>query len=127
MRKIIKEGQKFLLPARSDAEALDEPADEPYKIELIGSRAVRPASQEDHPRNGARATRGGRRRANHRQTSTVRGDRGRTSAAVRTCRTTKRIPAFRSTRSAAANWRGDEKNKQLQRIYGTAWGNEGRL
>jgi threonyl-tRNA synthetase len=24
-------------------------------------------------------------------------------------------------RSAAAYWRGDEKNKQLQRIYGTAW------
>ncbi|MGZ5402741.1 MAG: threonine--tRNA ligase, partial [Aeromicrobium sp.] len=25
------------------------------------------------------------------------------------------------TRSAAAYWRGNEKNKQLQRIYGTAW------
>ena len=24
-------------------------------------------------------------------------------------------------RSAAAYWRGDEKNKQLQRVYGTAW------
>ncbi len=24
-------------------------------------------------------------------------------------------------RTAAAYWRGDEKNKQLQRIYGTAW------
>ncbi len=35
--------------------------------------------------------------------------------------TTKRIPAFKLMRSAAAYWRGDEKNKQLQRIYGTAW------
>ena len=35
--------------------------------------------------------------------------------------TTKRIPTFRLMRSAAAYWRGDEKNKQLQRIYGTAW------
>ena len=35
--------------------------------------------------------------------------------------TTKRIPAFKLTRSAAAYWRGNEKNKQLQRIYGTAW------
>src|SRR5918999_6118091 len=35
--------------------------------------------------------------------------------------TTKRIPAFKLMRSAAAYWRGDEKNKQLQRVYGTAW------
>jgi threonyl-tRNA synthetase len=35
--------------------------------------------------------------------------------------TTKRIPAFKLMRTAAAYWRGDEKNKQLQRIYGTAW------
>ena len=35
--------------------------------------------------------------------------------------TTKRIPAFKLMRSAAAYWRGDEKNPQLQRIYGTAW------
>src|SRR5690606_3394989 len=31
------------------------------------------------------------------------------------------IPAFKLMRSAAAYWRGDEKNKMLQRIYGTAW------
>ena len=31
------------------------------------------------------------------------------------------IPAFSLTRSAAAYWRGSEKNPQLQRIYGTAW------
>ncbi|GAA1289869.1 threonine--tRNA ligase [Saccharothrix xinjiangensis] len=35
--------------------------------------------------------------------------------------TTKHIPAFKLTRPAAAYWRGDEKNPQLQRIYGTAW------
>jgi len=35
--------------------------------------------------------------------------------------TTRDIPAFTLTRSAAAYWRGDEKNPQLQRIYGTAW------
>jgi threonyl-tRNA synthetase len=35
--------------------------------------------------------------------------------------TTKYIPAFTLTRVAAAYWRGDEKNPQLQRIYGTAW------
>jgi threonyl-tRNA synthetase len=34
---------------------------------------------------------------------------------------TKLIPAFKLMRSAAAYWRGSEKNPQLQRIYGTAW------
>jgi threonyl-tRNA synthetase len=35
--------------------------------------------------------------------------------------TTRLIPAFKLMRSAAAYWRGSEKNPQLQRIYGTAW------
>jgi len=35
--------------------------------------------------------------------------------------TTGYIPAFSITRSAAAYWRGDQRNAQLQRIYGTAW------
>ncbi|GAA3856308.1 threonine--tRNA ligase [Saccharothrix violaceirubra] len=35
--------------------------------------------------------------------------------------TTKHIPAFKLTRVAAAYWRGNERNPQLQRIYGTAW------
>ncbi|PZS27720.1 MAG: threonine--tRNA ligase, partial [Pseudonocardiales bacterium] len=35
--------------------------------------------------------------------------------------TTRRIPAVKLMRSAAAYWRGSEKNERLQRIYGTAW------
>src|SRR5581483_8178371 len=34
---------------------------------------------------------------------------------------TGRIPAFRLTSVAGAYWRGDARNEQLQRIYGTAW------
>ncbi len=34
---------------------------------------------------------------------------------------TRLIGAFKLMRSAAAYWRGSEKNPQLQRIYGTAW------
>ncbi|GAA4959507.1 hypothetical protein GCM10023238_27950 [Streptomyces heliomycini] len=30
-------------------------------------------------------------------------------------------PGLKLMRSAAAYWRGSEKNPQLQRIYGTAW------
>jgi threonyl-tRNA synthetase len=35
--------------------------------------------------------------------------------------------AFALMRSAAAYWRGNEKNKQLQRIYGTAWPSKDEL
>jgi len=35
--------------------------------------------------------------------------------------TTRYIPAFKLMRTAAAYWRGSEKNPQLQRVYGTAW------
>jgi threonyl-tRNA synthetase len=35
--------------------------------------------------------------------------------------TTRRIPAVKLMRTAAAYWRGNENNEQLQRIYGTAW------
>jgi threonyl-tRNA synthetase len=34
---------------------------------------------------------------------------------------TGRIGAFKVLRATGAYWRGDEKNKQLQRLYGTAW------
>ncbi|MFN7038656.1 MAG: threonine--tRNA ligase [Alphaproteobacteria bacterium] len=34
---------------------------------------------------------------------------------------TAKIKAFKLTKLAGAYWRGDSKNKMLQRIYGTAW------
>ena len=34
------------------------------------------------------------------------------------------IQHFKLTRLAGAYWRGDERNKQLQRVYGTAWHTE---
>ena len=36
-------------------------------------------------------------------------------------RSTKELKAFKLQRLAGAYWRGDEKKKQLTRIYGTAW------
>jgi len=35
--------------------------------------------------------------------------------------------AFKLTKLAGAYWRGDQRNAQLQRIYGTAWASEGEL
>ncbi|RMF14016.1 MAG: threonine--tRNA ligase [Gammaproteobacteria bacterium] len=37
---------------------------------------------------------------------------------------TGKIKAFKLTKVAGAYWRGDANNEQLQRIYGTAWGNK---
>jgi threonyl-tRNA synthetase len=40
---------------------------------------------------------------------------------------TGRLGAFKLTSVAGAYWRGDERNAMLQRIYGTAWGDEKEL
>ncbi len=40
---------------------------------------------------------------------------------------TSYLKAFKLTSVAGAYWRGDEKNKMLQRIYGTAWPTEKEL
>ena len=118
MRKIIKEGQKFARRVTTDADALNELKDEPYKVELIGLKG---SGKSDDAAEGASVEVGAGELTiydNIRRNGEV--------AWSDLCRgphlpTTKRIPAFKLMRSAAAYWRGDEKNKQLQRIYGTAW------
>ncbi|MCK9825215.1 threonine--tRNA ligase [Nocardioides cavernae] len=117
MRKIIKENQRFERRVTSDAEAIDELKDEPYKIELIGLKGGA----------GTEGTEGASVEVGAGEL-TIYDNLGRNGEAKWSdlCRgphlpTTKRIPAFKLMRSAAAYWRGDEKNKQLQRIYGTAW------
>jgi threonyl-tRNA synthetase len=116
MRKIIKEGQKFSRRVTNDDEARDELEDEPYKLELIGLKGSAADAAE-----GASAEVGA-------GELTIYDNLNRNGELVwkDLCRgphlpTTKRIPAFKLMRSAAAYWRGNEKNKQLQRIYGTAW------
>jgi threonyl-tRNA synthetase len=117
MRKIIKENQRFERRVTTDADALDELKDEPYKVELIGLKGGAGASDTE----GASVEVGA-------GELTIYDNIGRNGEAKWSdlCRgphlpTTKRIPAFKLMRSAAAYWRGDEKNKMLQRIYGTAW------
>jgi threonyl-tRNA synthetase len=122
MRKIIKEGQKFSRRVTTDHDAIAELKDEPYKLELIGLK-------------GSGATTGSTAEAVEGASVEVGAgeltiyDNIRRNGDVAwsdLCRgphlpTTKRIPAFKLMRTAAAYWRGDEANKQLQRIYGTAW------
>ena len=40
---------------------------------------------------------------------------------------TGKLQAFKLTKVAGAYWRGDANNRQLQRIYGTAWANKKQL
>lgn len=118
MRKIIKENQRFSRRVTTDADALTELQDEPYKLELI---ALKGGGAAEDAAEGASVEVGG-------AELTIYDNIGRSGDVVwkDLCRgphlpTTKRIPAFKLMRSAAAYWRGNEKNKQLQRVYGTAW------
>ncbi|WP_338752326.1 threonine--tRNA ligase [Janibacter alittae] len=127
MQKIINEGQTFHRREVSDEAALAELSDEPYKCELIGLKG----SGSDDPESygeGASVEVGGDRLTIYdnvrRDGSVAWGD---------LCRgphipSTKLLGnAFTVMRSAAAYWRGSEKNPQLQRIYGTAWPTKAEL
>jgi threonyl-tRNA synthetase len=113
MRKIIKEGQRFRRRVTTEADALKELGHEPYKCELIGIKG--PAGEEASVEVGGAEL-------------TIYDNLGRDGNPVWSdlCRgphlpSTKLIPAFKLMRTAAAYWRGSEKNPMLQRIYGTAW------
>jgi len=119
MRKIIKEGQRFKRRVTTEAEALKELAHEPYKCELIGIKG--PAGEEASVEVGGAEL-------------TIYDNLGRDGNPVWSdlCRgphlpSTKHIPAFKLMRTAAAYWRGSEKNPMLQRIYGTAWPSQDEL
>lgn len=118
MRKIIKDNQRFSRRVTNDDDARAELADEPYKLELIGLKG---SGDAEDAAEGASAEVGA-----GELTIYDNINRNGEVAWKDLCRgphlpTTKRIPAFKLMRSAAAYWRGDEKNKQLQRVYGTAW------
>lgn len=113
MRKIIKDGQRFRRRVTTEADALKELAHEPYKCELIGIKGDQ--SDESSVEVGGTEL-------------TIYDNLGRDGQPVWSdlCRgphlpSTKHIPAFKLMRTAAAYWRGSEKNPMLQRIYGTAW------
>ena len=120
MGRIVKEGQTFRRRDVTEAQARDELAAEPYKLELIGLKGDAGSTDGASVEVGL----GGLSIYQN-----VRGA-GRESETVvwqDLCRgphlpSTRLIGnGFQLTRSAAAYWRGSEKNPQLQRVYGTAW------
>lgn len=120
MGRIVKEGQTFRRWEVTEAQAREELAAEPYKLELIGLKGDAGGTDGASVEVGL----GGLSIYQN-----VRGA-GRESEAVvwqDLCRgphlpSTRLIGnGFQLTRSAAAYWRGSEENPQLQRVYGTAW------
>ncbi len=99
MKKIIKEGaklEKFTLP-REEAIRFMEEKGEPYKVELI----------RDLPQDA--------------EISFYRQGEFVDLCAGPHLMNTKNIKAFKLISSSGAYWRGNEKNKMLARIYGTAF------
>lgn len=117
MKKIIKQGQKFVRGVYESAEAAAEDLkDEPFKLELIQDKGnVDPDSDE--------ATEVGAGELTYYANVNPRTDEVEWHDLCRGPHipTTKYIPAFALTRSSAAYWRGDQSKAGLQRIYGTAW------
>ncbi len=105
MKKIIKEGaklEKFTLP-RAEAIKFMEDKGEPYKVELI----------QDLPEDA--------------EISFYRQGEFTDLCAGPHLLSTKSIKAFKLISSSGAYWRGNEKNKMLARIYGTAFAKKDEL
>ncbi|MFP7760539.1 threonine--tRNA ligase [Marisediminicola sp. LYQ85] len=118
MDRIIRAGQRFVRRVVTEDEARAELADEPYKLELIGLKGAAAEGGDNEsvevgageltiydnvdPKTGETVWKDLCRGPHLPNTRMI----GNGAALMRT---------------AAAYWRGSEKNPQLQRIYGTAW------
>ncbi|MDG4824373.1 threonine--tRNA ligase [Asanoa sp. WMMD1127] len=117
MQEIVKSGQRFRRRRfGSVEEARAELADEPYKLQLVDLKSDGELDSEETVEVG-----GGELTIY----DNIEADSGKTCWSD-LCRgphlpNTRLIGAFKLMRSAAAYWRGSEKNPQLQRVYGTAW------
>jgi threonyl-tRNA synthetase len=140
MQRIVKEGQTFLRRVVTDVEARAELAAEPYKLELIdlkggavgsavaGNVGTASEAEVEAAAEGASAEVGAGELTIY--------DNLRRDGAVAwkdLCRgphvpTTRLLGnGWQLMRTAAAYWRGSEKNPQLQRVYGTAWASKDDL
>jgi threonyl-tRNA synthetase len=122
MDRIIRSGQRFVRRVVTDSEAAKELSNEPNKLELISLK-----SSENLAEGAAEVGSG---------ELTIYDNVDPQSGEVvwkDLCRgphlpNTRMIGnGYSLTRLAAAYWRGNEANKQLQRIYGTAWPSKDEL
>ncbi|MCX4684550.1 threonine--tRNA ligase [Kitasatospora purpeofusca] len=123
MQEIIKKGQRFSRRVVTDEAAREELSGEPYKLELIGLKGSAATAGE-----GADVEVGAGELTIYDNLDAKSGE----LCWGDLCRgphlpSTRMIPAFKIMRSAAAYWRGSEKNPMLQRLYGTAWPSKDEL
>ena len=116
MAGIVKERQRFVRRAVSDADAAQELSGEPYKLELIGLKGSAASTEGASVEVGAG------------ELTIYDNVRRDGSVAWKDLCRGPHVPhtgylgnAYAITRSSAAYWRGDQANAQLQRVYGTAW------
>ena len=117
MSRIIRSGQRFMRRVVSEDEARVELAAEPFKLELIGLKGGNTGDDNENVEVG------GNELTMYDNVDPATGE----TVWKDLCRgphlpNTRMIGEGVSlTRLAAAYWRGNENNPQLQRIYGTAW------
>jgi threonyl-tRNA synthetase len=115
MSQIVRERQRFVRRVVTEDEARAELAAEPYKLELIGIKGSTDGTE------GASVEVGGGELTIY---DNVRRD---DSVAWKDLCRGPHVPhtgylnAYALMRTSAAYWRGDQRNAQLQRVYGTSW------
>jgi threonyl-tRNA synthetase len=123
MSRIVRAGQRFVRRVVTDEEAQAELADEPYKLELIGLKGGVVKGDTAAFDESESVEVGGGELTIYDNVDPKTGE----TVWKDLCRgphlpNTRMIGnGWALTRVAAAYWRGNEKNPQLQRIYGTAW------
>ena len=113
MRAIVAEDQPFVREDVDVAEALRRLVDQPFKREIVEGLGTDEAAG-DMAAGAASA-------------SFYRNDGWEDLCLGPHLPSTGRLAAFRLTSVGGAYWRGDEKNPQLTRIYGTAWATQDDL
>ncbi|MFJ8893932.1 threonine--tRNA ligase [Leifsonia sp. NPDC102414] len=123
MSRIVRAGQRFVRRVVTDDEARAELANEPYKLELIGLKGGVVHGDTTAFDESESVEVGGSELTIYDNVDPKTGE----TVWKDLCRgphlpNTRMIGnGWSLTRVAAAYWRGNEKNKQLQRVYGTAW------
>ena len=120
MKRIVKEGQRFVRRDITEGEGRVELADQPYKLELITTKGAGAEGASVEVGQGGLTM-----YDNVRRDGTV--------AWSDLCRgphlpSTRLIgQGFALTKSSSAYWKGDQSGDSLQRIYGTAWASKDDL
>ncbi len=118
MGELLRDNAEFQHTTMPVAEALAFFGGQPYKVELIRDLAAGKVDENGDP-TAEPATEVGI----YRQREFVDLCRGPHVGRTRDIKAN----AVKLLRTGGAYWRGDEKNPQLQRIYGTAWHNKAEL